>query len=186
MDLVKYLDKIEISELRDKVDDPKKDLNKVIKDDIEPLQAMLSDDIKKYNEDANKEDSSDDARAKASRTASNINKVLDGCTKLLSFVTSFYARKAACERAIYTKIGAIDGVKLTAGDKAEQVKNVSKAAADAAKDKAKDAAGKVVNAAKGAKEAVKSKLTNEAAEDLEYQFMSIDVVNEAYIEELFA
>ena len=198
MDLVKYLDKIEISELRDKVDDPKKDLNKVIKDDIEPLQAMLSDDIKKYNEDANKEDSSDDARAKASRTASNINIVLDGCTKLLSFVTSFYARKAACERAIYTKIGVIDGAKLTAGDKAEQVKNVGKAAADAAKDKVKDAAHAVKHGVDNAKAIVKNSkdldrakdqktATGESAlEDLEYQFMAIDVVNETYIEELFA
>ena len=197
IDLVKYLDEIEIADLRDRVADPSKELNDALSE-VKDLEKMLSDDIKKYNEDANKEDSSDDARAKASRTASNINIVLDGCTKLLSFVTSFYARKAACERAIYTKIGVIDGAKLTAGDKAEQVKNVGKAAADAAKDKVKDAAHTVKHGVDNAKAIVKNSkdldrakdqktATGESAlEDLEYQFMAIDVVNETYIEELFA
>jgi hypothetical protein len=199
MDLAKYLDKIEIADLRDRVADPSKELNDAISE-VKDLEKMLSDDIKKYEEAANKEDSSDDARAKASRTAGNINKVLDGCTKLLSFVTSFYARKAACERAIYTKIGAIDGVKLTAGDKAEQVKNVGNAAADAARNKAKDALSAAKNKVSDAKDALADKviagagglkankkaLTKEAVENLEYQFMTIDVVNETYIEELFA
>jgi hypothetical protein len=204
IDLEKYLDqdKFEMADLRDRVADPKKELNDALSE-VETLQQMVSDDITEYEKKAKNEKSSDDDRAEANRIARNLNVVLDGCTKLLSFITSFYARKAACERAIYTKIGAIDGAKLTAGDKVEQVKNVSKAAADAAKNKAKDVAHDVKHGidnakaiAKNAKDLAKDQkaqkqadktATGESAlEDLEYQFMSIDVVNEAYIEELFA
>lgn len=199
IDLEKFLDKKEneISKLRDRVADPEKELNDTLSE-IKALQQMVSKDITDYEKDANNEKSSDDARAEASRIARNLNAVLDGCTKLLSFVTSFYAHKAACDRAIYTKIGVIDGVKLTAGDKVEQVKNISKAAADTAKDKAKDTAHAVKHGVDNAKAIVKNSkdldrakdqktATGESAlEDLEYQFMAIDVVNETYIEELFA
>jgi hypothetical protein len=204
-----YLGKNDISDLKDRVADPKKELDSTL-GEIEYLQTTVSKKIEKYEKDAKKEDSTDVDRAKASQTASNMNAVLAGCAKLLSFLTNFYARKVAYERAIYTKIGAIDGVKLTAGDKAEQVKNVGKAAADAAKNKAKDAVGAAKDKASDAAHAVKhgidnakaiaknakdlakdqkaqkKSLTSEAVEELEYQFMAIDVVNETYIEELFA
>ena len=203
IDLEKFLDKKEneIAKLRDRVAEPKKELNNALSE-IDALQQMVSNDITNYEKDAQNEKSSDDARAEANRIAKNLNVVLDGCTKLLSFVTSFYARKAACDRAIYTKIGAIDGVKLNAGDKVEQAKNVSKAAANAAKNKAKDIAhdvkhqvdnakaiiknSKDLDRAKDQKTATGESAVEEAFADLEYQFMCIDVVNEAYIEELFA
>jgi hypothetical protein len=75
------------------------------------------------------------------------------------------------------KNAAVNKVKDAAHDVKHGVDN-AKAIAKNAKDLAKDQ--------KAQKQADKTATGESALEDLEYQFMSIDVVNEAYIEELFA
>jgi hypothetical protein len=76
-----------------------------------------------------------------------------------------------------TKANAVNKAKDVAHDVKHGVDN-AKAIAKNAKDLAKDQ--------KAQKQADKTATGESALEDLEYQFMSIDVVNEAYIEELFA
>lgn len=189
-----YVDKNDLTALKNNVDNPKKELDGALSN-VNALQSMVEKDIADFEKKASAEGGSDEDRAAASKIASNLNLVMDGAAKILSFVKNFYARKAACDRGIYTKLGALEGIKLGAKDAAEQGANVAKAAGGAAK----DAAGKAAHAAKHeldnakavAKTGVavaKSKLSksNEAAEEFDYQCMAIDVMNETYIEQLFA
>jgi len=176
--------KVNLNNLYNSVKNPEidKDLKNTIDKLIEDIKKHISEfDKKKDGEEVSQED-----RAKYSNIISGLNTCMSGAVKIFSVIKSYFARKAAAERALYTKYGTLLGTKLTVGNKVDLAANAGKAVGDKAKEAGKNAAGKVADAAKGAKEAVKSKLTKEAAEELEYQFMAIDVVNETYIEELFA
>ena len=180
VDLAKWVDSNDLTALKNSVSDPQKEVNDVI-GKINNLKKKVEADIGEFEKKASAEGASDENRADAMKKIAGFNAVMKGFSKLISFVINYYARKVACDRAIYSKLGAVMGVKLDAKDKVEQAKNVANDAKEGAKDvagKVKDTVDKVVGG--------KGKLATEAVEELEYKFMAIDVMNETYIEELFA
>jgi predicted transcriptional regulator len=184
------ISKVNLKNLYNSVKSP--EIDKDLKNTVDKLIEDIETNISKFKKDKDGEEVSQEDRAKYSNIISGLNICMSGATKIFSVIKSYFARKVAAERALYTKYGTLLGTKLTVGNKVDLAANAGKAVGDKAKEAGKDAAGKVADAAKGAKDAVASKfggglkLKAEAAEELEYQFMAIDVVNETYIEELFA
>ena len=164
-----------------------KEVKNTIEHLIEDINKHISDFTKKKNgevgKDGEKVEVSPEDRAKYSKIIRGLNTCMSGAAKIFSIIKSYYARKASADRALYAKYGALLGKGLTVGNKVDLTINAGKAVGDKAKEAGKKAADKVTSKFKrNAEEEAKQ----EAAENLEYQFMSIDVVNEIYIDKLFA
>jgi hypothetical protein len=187
------ISKVDLGELYTSVDKP--EIDSYLETCIKELISYISSQIDLYKKKKKEDEVSPEDRAKYSKTISVLNISMSGASKIFSVIKSYYARKAAAERALYTKYGVLLGIKLGVGDNAKLARdfnvNAGKAIGSATAKAAKDAAGKVAKTAKDASDAIKSKFakketTTEAAEELNYQFMTIDVVNETYIDQLFA
>lgn len=160
---------IMLKDLAGNVKNPQWDSN--VEATINKLQSDIDAEIDKAKTKL-KEDKEKEDRVADNNILTGLHACAGAAVKVLGFIKGYYARKSAVERALYVKCGTYLEKGLSKEDKKELRQNVK----DAAKDAVKSAPGKAVNA-------VKSKLTKEAAE---YECMAIDVMNESYMEQIFA
>lgn len=155
--VVDFVNTPAFDKLKDSVKSPKKDIDQVIK-----VIEGFKDEIEKAEDKVLKDTDtdSDEDRLKCNKIIGCLNEYMKGASKLLSFTVSFYARVAATERSLYAKLGSLD--------KKKEAPKEDKAAAEAPTEEAKA-----------------EEVKKESAE-IDFTFMAIDVMNESYIEQLFA
>ena len=155
--VVDFINTPAFGKLKDSVKSPKTDVDQVIKN-IEGLKDTIQAEEDKVLKDTNMD--SDEDRLKCNKIIGCLHEYMKGASKLLSFTVNFSARVAATVRSLYAKLGSLD--------KKKEAPKEDKAATEAPAEEAK------------AEEAKK-----ESAE-IDFTFMAIDVMNESYIEQLFA